>query len=86
MRMTAESLKNFALDNSNTAQKPVLENLLNTGFIVTKVLVARFEKKSAICVSHPNVTGWLTADGGFHRPVKGKKSVSVSKTTLERVW
>lgn len=86
MRMSAYDLTEFAKRHANAAQKPVLEKLLSTGFVVTKVLTSNTETKSAICVSHPNVTGWLTADGVFHRPLKGKKHVSVSRTTLDRIW
>lgn len=86
MRMNSYDLTNFAKRQANDAQKPVLEKLLSTGFVVTKVLTSKTQAKCAICVSHPNVTGWLTADGVFHRPIKGKKRVSVSRITLDRVW
>lgn len=83
-RVEASLLTQSAIARANEAQRPVLEKLLSTGFEVMKILSN--DRGTVINLSHPNVSGWLTLDGVFHRPAKGKKHVSVNTRTLERVW
>lgn len=83
-RVEASFLTRSAIARANEQQRPVLEKLISTGFKVMKVLTN--DRGTVINLSHPNVSGWLTLDGVFHRPARGKKRVSVNTRTLERVW
>ena len=84
IRTSAEGLNIHAKNIASEAQKPVLDKLLQTGFQVLKVL--EVSGRNAINLYYNDISGWLTYDGVFHRPVKGKKHVYVNTVTLERVW
>lgn len=84
IRISQTELDYEAKIAASEQQKPVLEKLMSTGFVVTKVL--RNSDRCAISLDCRGTFGCLTHDGVFHRPVKGKKTVSVNNITLERVW
>jgi len=84
-RMPAYALHASATNKVNAAQKPVLDELLRNGFVVTKVLWDR-ERTAVALSAKGGANGWLTPDGTFHRPIKGKTKVYINPTTMERVW
>lgn len=80
----SETLNQIGTADANEAQRPTLEKLKENGFSVVKVV--RNGNRSAINMACKGVSGWITPDGKFHRPVKGKKHVSINTATLERIW
>lgn len=84
IRLDTVSLIEEARLAASDQQKPVLDKMLTTGFEIMKVL--RNSNRCAINLRYRDVSSWLTHDGVFHRPVKGKKHVAVNVHTLERIW
>lgn len=85
-RLYQPQLQYEARARCNEEQRTVFDNLINTGFKVGKLLWN--DHRAAVAFYHDasDTIGWLTHDGKFHRPIKGKSSVSINRHTLERIW
>lgn len=84
IRLSPAGLIAMAKDNASPAQLVTLDKLIANKFTVTQVLT--LPGKCAINAACGTTSGWITHDGVFHRPVKGKKHVAVNTRTLERIW
>lgn len=83
-RYDDNTLQLIARAKANEAQKVTLETLYKNGFKCVKLISN--DLGSAINMAAGKVSGWVTLDGKFHRPLKGKAHVSINTRTLERVW
>ena len=84
-RYTQPILTENAIAACNPAQKATLEKALTMGWRVNKILTSH-GVGSVVWVDTPATSGCVLLDGSLARPIKGKKSVFVNSTTLQRVW
>lgn len=79
-----EDLMKSAAQEANELQLVTFATMVKNGFKVVKIIYQG--DRCAINMAAGTTSGWLTPDGKFHRPAKGKKHVSINTRTLERIW